>query len=64
VFNGGGAAFSVQGADVVQLGYTAGLGLSYSPIDDQGLTLSANYDWNQKTDFVGHSANFALRYEF
>jgi uncharacterized protein with beta-barrel porin domain len=64
VFNGGGAAFSVQGADIVQLGYTAGLGLSYSPTSDQGLTVSANYDWNQKTDFVGHSANFALRYEF
>jgi hypothetical protein len=63
-FNGGGAAFSVQGADVVQLGYTAGLGLSYAPLEDQGLTISANYDWNQKTDFVGHSGNFALRYEF
>jgi outer membrane autotransporter protein len=63
-FNGGGAAFSVQGADVVQLGYTAGLGLSYAPLANQGLTISANYDWNQKTDFVGHSANFSLRYEF
>ncbi|MBL4665698.1 MAG: autotransporter domain-containing protein [Nitrospinaceae bacterium] len=63
-FNGGGAAFSVQGADVVQLGYTAGLGLSYAPLAEQGLTISANYDWNQKTDFIGHSANFALRYEF
>jgi outer membrane autotransporter protein len=63
-YNGGGAAFGVTGADVVELGYTAGLGLSYAPLDNQGLTLSANYDWNQKTDFVGHSANFALRYEF
>jgi outer membrane autotransporter protein len=63
-FNGGGAAFGVTGADVVELGYTVGLGLSYAPLDSQGLTLSANYDMNQKTDFIGHSGNFALRYEF
>ena len=61
--NGGGAAFGVTGADVVELGYRAGLGLSYAP-NDNGLTVSANYDLNQKTDFVGHSANFSLRYEF
>jgi outer membrane autotransporter protein len=61
--NGGGAAFGVTGADVVELGYRAGLGLSYAP-NDNGLTVSANYDLNQKTDFIGHSANFSLRYEF
>jgi outer membrane autotransporter protein len=62
--NGGGPSFTPVGIDVVEFGYTAGLGLSYAPTTDQGLTLSANYDWNQKTDFVAHSANFALRYEF
>jgi len=73
IFNGGGAAFYNQGQDVVAFGFQAGAGLSYQPKpipipftskSIEGLSLSANYDVLRKEDFVGHSANFAIRYEF
>lgn len=64
VFNGGGATFQVAGADIAEFGYRIGAGVSYHPIDGQGLSLTANYDSWLKEDFVGHSINAAIRYEF
>ena len=72
-FNGGGAAFENTGADVVELGLQLGAGFSFKPkpikipftsksIED--FSISANYDLWRKEDFMGHSANFAIRYEF
>tara|TARA_Y100001934_G_scaffold247535_1_gene307413 strand:- start:576 stop:764 length:189 start_codon:yes stop_codon:yes gene_type:complete len=39
-----------------------GYALSTKPF--QGLSVSANYDLRKKEDFVGHSANFEIRFEF
>jgi len=73
VFNGGGATFKNQGQDVVEFGFQIGVGLSYQPkaipiplttISIQGLSVAANYDLLKKEDFVGHSANITIRYEF
>jgi outer membrane autotransporter protein len=64
VFNGGGAAFKVTGADVVEFGYKLGAGLSFQPLATTGLTISANYDMWAKEDFVSHNANASLRFNF
>jgi outer membrane autotransporter protein len=64
VFNGGGAAFDVTGADVVEFGYKVGAGFSFQPLDVAGLTISANYDLWAKEDFVSHNANASLRLNF
>ena len=63
----------MQFYDVVEFGFQAGGALSYDtkpiPIpftskSIEGLSLSANYDLLKKEDFVGHSANVTIRYEF
>jgi uncharacterized protein with beta-barrel porin domain len=63
-FTGGGAAFSVQGADVQEFGTRAGAGFSFMPIAATGLTIAANYDVWVREDFVSHSANASLRFDF
>tara|TARA_Y100001934_G_scaffold256986_1_gene325577 strand:+ start:299 stop:5455 length:5157 start_codon:yes stop_codon:yes gene_type:complete len=64
IFNGGGAAFQTTGADVVELGFRGGLGLSFTPAENHGLSVSANYDLWGKEDFVSHSANVSIRLDF
>jgi outer membrane autotransporter protein len=63
-FTGGGAAFSVQGLDVVEFATSVGAGLAYTPAFDTGMSLSVNYDAELKENFTGHSANFTLKYAF
>ena len=64
IFNGGGAAFDNTGADVVELGWKAGVGLSFTPVEASGMTVSVNYDTWIKEDFVSHNANMSLRFPF
>jgi uncharacterized protein YhjY with autotransporter beta-barrel domain len=63
-FNGGGATFNVEGADVQEFGQQIGAGVSFMPLAAQGLTISANYDFWNRENFQSHSANFQLRMEF
>jgi uncharacterized protein with beta-barrel porin domain len=63
-FTGGGAAFSVNGLDVVEFATSVGAGLAYTPSFDTGMKLSVNYDAELKQNFTGHSANFTLKYAF
>jgi outer membrane autotransporter protein len=63
-FTGGGAAFNNNGLDVVEFSTNIGAGMAYTPSFDQGMTLSMNYDWETKTNYNGHSANFTLNYAF
>jgi outer membrane autotransporter protein len=63
-FTGGGAAFNVQGLDVVEFATSIGAGLAYTPSFDEGMSISVNYDAELKEDFTGHSANFNLNYTF
>jgi outer membrane autotransporter protein len=63
-FTGGGAAFQSNGIDVVEFASSIGAGISYTPEFDQGMNLSMNYDWETKTNYNGHSANFTLKYAF
>ena len=62
-FTGGGAAFQVEGLDVVEFSTSVGAGFAYTP-NLYGMSLSLNYDAEFKEDFTGHSANFNLRYAF
>ena len=63
-FTGGGAAFNVNGLDVVEFATSVGAGMSYTPSFDEDVSLSVNYDAELKENFTGHSANFNLRYAF
>jgi hypothetical protein len=65
-FTGGGAAFQVDGLDVVEFSSSVGLGLAFSPNDIamEGMSFSVNYDAEIKEDFMGQSGNFSFRYAF
>jgi uncharacterized protein with beta-barrel porin domain len=63
-FTGGGAAFQVEGLDVVEFSTSVGVGFAYTPNFNQGMSLSVNYDAEFKEDFTGHSANFNFSYAF
>jgi outer membrane autotransporter protein len=63
-FTGGGAAFAVDGLDVVEFATSVGAGIGYTPEFDTGMNLSVNYDAELKENFTGHSANFTLKYAF
>ncbi len=65
-FTGGGAAFQVDGLDVVEFSSSVGLGLAFSPNDKdmEGMSFSVNFDAEMKEDFMGQSGNFSFRYAF
>jgi DnaJ-class molecular chaperone len=65
-FTGGGAAFQVDGLDVVEFSTSVGAGFAYTPNSNQreGMSFSLNYDADFKEDFTGHSANFNFSYAF
>ena len=63
-FNGGGATFQVEGANVQEAGFRGGIGASFIPLGASGLTVAANYDVWAREDFVSHSANLSLRLRF
>ena len=63
-FTGGGPAFDVEGANVQELGVRGGLGVSFMPLAATGLTIAANYDVWAREDFLSHSANASLRFDF
>ncbi|WP_135081912.1 autotransporter outer membrane beta-barrel domain-containing protein [Terasakiella sp. SH-1] len=60
-YTGGGAAFTVEGAEVEQLAGNAGLGVTY---DDGAWSVGANYDAEFKSDYTGHSATLEARFKF
>jgi hypothetical protein len=60
-YTGGGAAFTVTGAEVAQFGGSAGLGLTYI---HGAFSVAANYDAEIKEDFVSHSGTFEARFNF
>jgi len=64
-FTGGGAAFQVDGMDVVEFSTSVGAGFAFAPkgIVD-GMSFSVNYDAEFKSDFTGQSGNFNFRYAF
>ena len=62
-FTSGGAAFTTTGADVAELGWSFGAGLSYTT-DDGRVTFGANYDAEFKEDFVGHAARIEFKLRF
>ena len=62
-FTGGGAAFQVEGLDVVEFSTSVGAGFAYTP-NLYGMSFSVNYDAELKEDFTGHSANFNFSYAF
>jgi len=62
-FAGGGAAFTTAGADVAELAWSFGAGLSYST-DDGGMTFGADYDAEIKDDFLGHSGKVEFKLHF
>ncbi len=60
-YTGGGAAFTVEGAEVEQLSGNAGIGLAY----DAGIwSVGANYDAEFKSGYLGHSATIEARLRF
>ncbi len=60
-FTGGGAAFTVEGAEVEQFGGNVGLGVTY----DSGIwSLGAGYDADIKSGYLSHSAKLEARFKF
>jgi hypothetical protein len=62
-FTGGGAAFQVDGQEVVEFSTSVGAGFAYTP-NLYGMSFSVNYDAELKESFTGHSANFNFSYAF
>jgi len=62
-FTGGGAAFDTNGSDVAQQSGSLGIGLTYEA-EDGRLLISADYDAEVKSDFLGHSAALTARLKF
>ncbi len=61
-YTGGGAAFTVEGADVEQFGGNLGFGFTYE--SGNFWTIGANYDADMKSGFISHSALFEARFNF
>jgi outer membrane autotransporter protein len=61
-FQGGGNAFTTEGAKVAQHGVVLGAGLKL--LDAGGMEVSADYDATLKADFVNHSGQVKLRWAF
>jgi outer membrane autotransporter protein len=61
-FQGGGNAFTTEGAKVAQHGVVLGAGLKL--LDAGGMQVSADYDATLKANFVNHSGQLKLRWAF
>jgi|GEM_PF-1971798 len=61
-FQGGGAAFSVDGPDPAQSTFEIGVGAVYANTDNW--EFSASYDYNYKEDFNSHSGLVRAAYQF
>ncbi|MEH6496305.1 MAG: autotransporter domain-containing protein [Pseudomonas marincola] len=61
-FTGGGAAFTVEGAEVQQFGGGAGLGVTYE--SGNVWSIGATYDADLKSNYISHSAVFEARFKF
>ena len=61
-FTGGGASFSANGASPEQGTFNAGAGFIYELQDNW--VLSAQYDYQVKSDFSAHSASVRAGYKF
>lgn len=60
-YTGGGAAFTVTGAEVAQFSGNAGLGLTFIY---GAFSVAANYDTEIKADFISHTGTFEARFKF
>jgi len=61
-FTGGGASFGTSGFSPAQSSYN--LGLKFTLIAKQNISLSFGYDFEGKSDFYSHSGAINLRYDF
>ncbi len=61
-FTGGGAAFTVAGAEVEQFGGNLGFGFTYE--SKNFWSIGAGYDADMKSGFISHSALFEARFKF
>lgn len=61
-FTGVGTSFSTNGADVAKTSFVAGAGVDL--VRNNGLTLSADYDYETKDAYDAHSGMIRARYAF
>ncbi|MEH6477241.1 MAG: autotransporter outer membrane beta-barrel domain-containing protein, partial [Sneathiella sp.] len=61
-YTGGGAAFTVEGAEVEQFGGNLGFGFTYE--SGNFWSIGAGYDADMKSGFISHSALFEARFKF
>jgi outer membrane autotransporter protein len=61
-FTGGGAAFGTQGMEPGRTTLNLGAGVGYFTTDNW--ELSAEYDYEYKSDYDGHSGQFRAAYHF
>jgi len=61
-FTGGGASFATSGFSPAQSSYN--LGLKFTLLARQNISLSFGYDFEGKSDFYSHSGAINLRYDF
>lgn len=61
-FSGGGASFVTPGQDTDRNSYTLGTGVSFKA--DDGLNLSATYDYETRDEFDGHNLQLTARWSF